>query len=168
MEVIMKRITINGLFLLLTILLFSACGSAQTAAEKAQLAEEIENAVQMPNFTFEATYAYPSGFKSIYLSPYYSVKVSADTVQAHLPYYGRGYTAPMDPREGGYLFTSTDFEYQINPGKKAGNWLVNILINDLDRQVVFNFDIFENGTGRLSVNDVNRQAISFQGNVTAN
>jgi uncharacterized lipoprotein YajG len=39
MEVIMKRITINGLFLLLTILLFSACGSAQTAAEKAQLAE---------------------------------------------------------------------------------------------------------------------------------
>jgi glyoxylase-like metal-dependent hydrolase (beta-lactamase superfamily II) len=28
--------------------------------------------------------------------------------------------------------------------------------------------IFENGTGRLSVNDVNRQAISFQGNVTAN
>jgi hypothetical protein len=74
----------------------------------------------------------------------------------------------MDPREGGYLFTSTDFEYQNNPGKKAGNWIVNILINDLDRQVVFNFDIFENGTGRLSVNDVNRQAISFQGNVTAN
>ena len=162
----MKKFTVHGLFLLLTIIIFSACGSSQTAAEKAQLAADIKNAVEMPDFNFEATYAYPTGYKSIYLSPYYEVKVSADTVKAYLPYFGRAYSAPMDPREGGYNFTSTDFVYQVSPGKRAGNWLVNILINDLDRQVVFNFDIYENGTGRLSVTDLNRQAISFQGNVS--
>ncbi|MDD4777389.1 MAG: DUF4251 domain-containing protein [Fermentimonas sp.] len=161
----MKKFTTYGLLSLFTIIFLSACGSTQTAAERAQLAAEIEDAVEMSDFTFEATYAYPTGFKSIYLSPYYEVKVSADTVKAYLPYYGRAYTAPIDPREGGYNFTSTDFVYEVISGKRAGNWLVNIIINDLDRQVVFNFDIYENGTGRLSVNDVNRQAISYHGNI---
>lgn len=164
----MRKFTFNILFLLLANFILLACGSSQTAAEKAQFAEGIENALEVPNFTFKATYAYPTGFKSIYLSPYYDVKVSEDTVRAYLPYYGRAYSASMDPREGGYNFTSTDFVYKVNPGKKSGNWLVNILINDLDRQVVFNFDIFQNGTGRLSITDVNRQPISFQGNIATN
>lgn len=98
----MRKFTFNILFLLLANFILLACGSSQTAAEKAQFAEEIENALEVPNFTFKATYAYPTGFKSIYLSPYYDVKVSEDTVRAYLPYYGRAYSASMDPREGGY------------------------------------------------------------------
>lgn len=161
----MKKVTINGLFLLLSTIVFLACGSSKTAAEREQLSDEIENAVEMSDFTFKATYAYPAGYRSTYLSNNYYVKVSTDTLHAYLPYYGRAYTAPIDPREGGYNFDTTDFDYQFKPGNKPGNWMVSIFINDLDRQVVFNFDIWENGTGRLSVNDVNRQEISYQGNI---
>lgn len=161
----MKKFTINGLFLLLTITIFSACGSSQTAAEKAQLASEIESAVTMSDFTFKASYVFPASSTSIYLSPYYDVKVSPDTVRAHLPYYGRAYRAPINPSDGGYNFTSTDFDYKVNPGNKNGNWQVNILINDLDRQVEFFFEVWTNGTARLSVNDFNRQTISYQGDI---
>ncbi len=68
----------------------------------------------------------------------------------------------MDPREGGFNFTSTDFEYKLIPVKGKGNWQTEVTILDLDRPVTFRFDIWENGTARLDVNDMNRQAISFQ------
>ncbi len=161
----MKKTVFQGAILFFAMMLLHSCGSTRSAAEKEKLATEIAQAVEIPDFTFKATYAYPTGYRSLYLSPYYDVKVSPDTVRAYLPYYGRAYSAPMDPREGGYRFTSTDFEYRANPGKRKGNWEAVITINDLDRPVTFRFDIWENGTGRLDVTDVNRQAISFQGDI---
>lgn len=157
----MKKIT----YFMMSVLFLTACGTAQSAAEKEAKAFEIRNAVDAFDFKFSATYAYPTGYRSIYLSPYYDVKVSPDTVQAYLPYYGRAYRAPIDPSEGGIKFTSTDFEYQVSPGKRNGNWLVTIKMNDVRREMVFYFDIWENGTGRLDVRDIDRQPISFQGDV---
>lgn len=157
----MKKIT----YFLMSVLLLTACGTAQTAAEKEAKTLEIRNAVEAFDFKFSASYAYPTGYRSIYLSPYYDVKVSPDTVNAYLPYYGRAYTAPMDPREGGIKFVSTDFEYQTQPGRRAGNWLVTIRINDANRPIMLHFDIWENGSARLDVTDQHRQPISFQGDV---
>ncbi|MDD2511941.1 MAG: DUF4251 domain-containing protein [Proteiniphilum sp.] len=67
--------------------------------------------------------------------------------------------------EGGFQFTSTDFIYRYGSGSRRGNWIALITIHDLDRSVTFSFDIWENGSSSLVVNDVNRQSISFRGNV---
>ncbi|WP_294082081.1 DUF4251 domain-containing protein [Proteiniphilum sp. UBA5384] len=161
----MKRWIFPGFASLLSVLVFHACGTAQTAAEKEKLAADVRNAVEVPYFTFKATHAYPTGYKSVYLSPYYDVKVSPDTVKTYLPYYGRAYRVPMNPNEGGYRFTSTDFEYRVEEGTKKGNWNVIITVRDLDRPLIFRFDIWENGTARLDINDTDRQSISFQGDM---
>lgn len=154
------------LFILLSVCsLISSCGVAQTAAEKAAKAEEIARSVHDFNFTFKATYAYPMGYKSVYLSPYYDVKVSKDTVRAYLPYFGRAYVAPIGSNDGGIKFTSTDFSYSIADGKQKGNRIVEIRTNDTNRQIVLSFDIWENGAARLNVSDQNRQPISFQGSI---
>lgn len=149
-----------------SMLLFFACGTTQSAAEKKMLAAEIQEGVENSTFMFEATYAHPTGYKSVYLSPYYDMKISPDTVKAYLPYYGRAYRAPRDSREGGFNFTSTDFQYSFTEGKRKGSWIAEITIHDQDRPVNFTFDIWENGSARLLVNDMNRQSISFQGNIT--
>jgi len=156
----MKKILFCVIGLFFFLLVFQACGTTQSAAEKEMLAIELRDGV------LNSTFAYPTGYRSVYLSPYYDVKISPDTIRAFLPYYGRAYRAPMDPREGGFIFTSADFQYEFVPGKRKGNWIVEIAINDLDRPVSFSFDIWENGSARLTVNDVNRQPISFQGDVT--
>jgi hypothetical protein len=161
----MKKFALYGIGLFFSALLLQACGTTRSAAEKEQIAADIRHAVERCDFIFEATYAYPTGYRSVYLSPYYNVKVSPDTIKAYLPYYGRAYRAPMDPREGGFNFTSTDFDYKLIPGNRKGNWQSEVTILDLDRPVTFRFDIWENGTARLDVNDMNRQAISFQGNI---
>jgi hypothetical protein len=162
----MKRLLFRGTVLFSLLIVFQACGTTRSAAEKKMLAAEIEDGVANASFIFEASYAHPTGYRSVYLSPYYDVKVTPDTIRAYLPYYGRAYRAPMDPREGGYNFTSTEFQYRYQPGKRKGNWIAEITILDLDRAVSFNFDIWESGSARLVVTDMNRQPISFQGDVT--
>lgn len=162
-----RKKTLFTLFALTVSLLFFSCGTSQSAIERANEAQLLSEQIKNFNFKFKATYAYPQNFRSIYLSPYYDVKVSTDTVQAYLPYYGRAYTAPMDPSEGGIKFVSTDFEYEIKQGKKAGNWLINIRTKDTRRPFILYFDIWDNGTARLSVEDRDRQTISFQGNIEA-
>ena len=57
------------LFYLIAIFVFAACGATQTVAEKEAKAQEINQAVEAFNCTFNATYAHPTGFRSIYLSP---------------------------------------------------------------------------------------------------
>lgn len=161
----MKQSALHLIIMLSVTFGLTACGTARSAAEKEAVANEVNQRINDFDFTFKATYAYPTGFRSIYLSPFYDVKVSPDTVKAYLPYYGRAYVAPMDPSEGGIKFTSTDFDYQVEPGRKKGNWQVNIRTRDTGREVFLFFDIWENGTARLQVTDTNRQPISFQGDI---
>lgn len=148
-------------------LLFSGCGASQSATEKAQQAQFLSEQIKSFNFEFVATYAYPQNFRPIYLSSPYDVKVSPDTVQAYLPYYGRAFSAPMDPSEGGIKFTSTDFKYEIEKGRKAGNWIIKIITADTNRPFELNFNLWDNGSGSLNVQDRDRQSISFQGSVEA-
>src|SRR5690554_2330192 len=104
----MTTIINKGFVLFSATVFLYACGTTRTAADKDKLAAEIARAVGVAHFTFKATYAYPTGYPSIYLSPFLDVKVNPVTLKAYLPYYRRAYSAPKDPREGGYRFTSTD------------------------------------------------------------
>lgn len=162
----MKHINKLTIFIaFLSSILLLSCGSSKTIAEKAKQAQELNEQISNFDFKFLATYAYPTSYGSIYLSPYYDVTVSADTVSVYLPYYGRAYSAPMDPRDGGIKFESTDFEYEVEKGDKKGNWLVTILTKDTPKQMRLYFNLWDNGTGRLDVQDPSRQSISFQGTI---
>ncbi|MDR1516509.1 MAG: DUF4251 domain-containing protein [Dysgonamonadaceae bacterium] len=165
----MKKINYTLSACLFVVLLFSNCGSSQSSAQKEAKAQEIQQKMDDFRFTFNATYASPTGFRPIYLSPFYDLKVSKDSVQAYLPYYGRTYVAPMNPSEGGYKFTSTDFEYKVSEGKKKGNWRIEINPKDVNvpsqRDVSLLLDVWENGNARLDVISTDRQPISFQGEV---
>ena len=155
--------TILALIILIIGISLFGCGTTQTSVEKNEKAELLNEHIKNLKFKFNATYAYPLNYKSIYLSPYYDVRVSPDTINAYLPYYGRAYRAPMDSNEGGIKFESTKFEYDVEKGKKQGNWLITIHTKDTSRPFTLHFDLWDNGTGRLDVQDPDRQSISFQG-----
>lgn len=161
----MKKNLIYFFLVVMLSLVAISCSTSQSTADKRIRAEEISRKITDFDFLFKATYAHPMGYKSIYLSPYYDVKVSKDTVRAYLPYYGRAYVAPMNPDDNGIKFTSTKFEYKVTAGKRKRNHLIEIKTKDTSREFVLSFDIWENGSARLNVSDSNRQPISFQGNI---
>ncbi len=92
----------------------------------------------------------------------YELKVTPDSIIAYLPYYGRSYSAPVNPSDGGIKFISKKFDYKSSKGKK-GNWNIDLDIKDASESYRLNLNISENGYGSLSVNSNNKQSISYQG-----
>ena len=82
-------------FILIAIsILLISCGTTQTAAEKIKQIEKegiIDKQIENLEFKFLADFVYPISYPSFSLSPYYNVIVSPDTIQSHLPYFGRAY-----------------------------------------------------------------------------
>lgn len=154
------------LFIITTLsILLLSCGTTKSALEKAEKAQLLDEKFENLDFKFMADYAYPQSFQPVYLSTHYDVTVSPDTVTAYLPYYGRAYRAPMNSSEGGIKFESTDFESEVEKGRKDGEWLVTIRTLDTSRPFTLYFHLWNNGTGRLDVNDQDRQSISFKGTI---
>ena len=93
----------------------------------------------------------------------YTLRVNADSVISYLPYYGRSYQAPINPSEGGIKFTSTDFKYESEKGRK-GSYNINIDTKDnKGENYSMVLSITRSGYATLVVRSVYRQPITFQG-----
>jgi hypothetical protein len=93
----------------------------------------------------------------------YDVKVTKDSIVAYLPYYGRSFSAPMDPTQGGIKFTSKDFTYTESKNKK-GSYTIQINTKDVKREnYLFTINISTNGYASLTASSMNKQPIIFNG-----
>jgi hypothetical protein len=141
---------------------------AQTAKpdKKAEKRAAIRSLVESQNYDFRATSVTPMSGRSRQLTSDYDLKVTKEAIVSYLPYFGRAYSAPMDPSQGGIQFTSKQFDYTISEGKKGG-W--NILIKPKDYRDVqqMNLSISEDGYGTLQVTSTQKQPISFYGSIAA-
>jgi len=93
----------------------------------------------------------------------YDFIVTPDSIVAYLPYYGRSFSAPYNPTEGGIKFTSKKFSYTQTKNKK-GSYLVNIKTKDLNTEnYQMALSVSVNGYATLMVNSNNKQPINFNG-----
>src|ERR1700754_3466256 len=116
------------LILLLSIplvVLAQSCAKDKKSAKQAA----ITTMVEAQNYVFKAQQAMPMAGNVRQLTSDYSLKVTKETIVSDLPFFGRAYTAPMDPTKGGIQFNSKSFDYTVTPGKKEG-W--NVLIKPKD------------------------------------
>lgn len=156
--------TIYGLSLLfLVIATGTACMSTSQAQENTK---DFESIVNSRNYVFVAQSANPVGARFRQLTSEYDFRVLGDSVVSFLPYFGRAYSAPIDPTKGGIQFTSTDFEYSHETRSKGG-WVVTIKPRDVQDVRQVTLTVMEKGSASLQVISTNRQQISFNGYVEA-
>lgn len=151
----------------LQLVFFAGCKSKELTPKQQIQREELIQKIEKPDFTFIARSAQPMRGRNINLTPDYELRVSADTVQAYLPYFGRAYTAPMNTSEAGIKFTSTDFDYK-SVKKKNGVYEITIEPKDVDnntmlRGLYLRLSVSDSGYGNVDVRSTNRQNISFYG-----
>lgn len=122
----------------------------------------VQKAVESKNYVFKAETASPQrgGFRQ--LTPEYELIVKPDTVVSYLPYYGRSFSAPINPSETGIKFTSMNYKYTVNK-KKKNRWDITIEPTDVSDIRDLSLTVFDNGRASLRVNSNNRDAISFDG-----
>lgn len=151
------------LLVVVAIFLFPQTGLAQHKKDKKAA---IKNMVEARNYVFKAQTALPASGSTRQLTSDFDLRVSKDTIISDLPYFGRAYTAPLNPAEGPLRFTSTDFQYMATP-KKKGGWDITITPKDLQDPRQLTLTIFDNGTASVVVTSYNRQPISFNGYIRA-
>jgi hypothetical protein len=159
----MKKI----LFILVSIVATSSVLFAQEESGKPKentTENLVTNLVHSKHYVFVAETVAPVSGASRSLTSYYDLTISGDTMISYLPYFGRSYSAPVDPSEGGINFTSTDFTYEIKP-KKKGGWDILIKPKNVRSAQQLSLFISDNGYASLQVISNNRQPISFSGHI---
>ena len=124
----------------------------------------IDDLLQSKTFVFKAQTVIPAAGTSRHLTSDYDVRVTPGSLVSYLPYFGRAYTAPLDPSKAGHDFTSKDFEYSVKERRKGG-WEVTIRPKDVSDIRSLNFVVFENGNATLQITSHSKQAISYSGTV---
>jgi hypothetical protein len=151
-------------FLLIAVLFISQAAFGQDST-KQTTQTTVKDWLNDRNFVFTPQTATPMRGRNVHLTSYFDLSVSKDTLVSNLPYYGRAYSASINPSENGLNFTSTKFDYNVTPRKKGG-WDVSVKPKDANDVRDMTFTVFDNGKASLFVNSNNRESISFDGTVT--
>lgn len=122
----------------------------------------IKKFVDSQTYKFVPQRANPLGGRSIDLTGGFDLVITPKKIEAYLPYYGRAYSAPVNPSDGGIKFTSISFEYSIEKGKKD-SWEVTIKPQDANGVRLLQLNFYDNGFATLQVTSDQRQSISFDG-----
>jgi uncharacterized protein DUF4251 len=123
---------------------------------------QVDSLINSKHYTFKAERMNPQRGGQKYLTSEYFLRVAGDSLISALPYFGRAYTAPINPEDAGYDFTSTNFNYNVVP-KKKGSHQITINTKDKMNTVTFVLTVYNNGNSYLQVTSVNRQPISYTG-----
>ncbi len=145
--------------------LLSACATQKDKQARLSL---IDSLVKSNSFKFVAQRANPLRGSLIdprilQLNGSYYLKVSKDTLNCYLPYFGVAQQAPYGSSENGIQFITTNFNYDKKQTGKS--YEVTIVPKNNDKANKMFLNISESGTATLNVNSNNRDAISFNGTI---
>ncbi|MBL7768920.1 MAG: DUF4251 domain-containing protein [Flavipsychrobacter sp.] len=127
--------------------------------------QEVLQLVDDRTYQFNMEYVQPMGGRQRLITGSYTFRVNKDQLDADLPYIGRAYQAPIGTSDVGMKFTSKDFTYSSITGK-SNRREISIHLNDQQDIATINLIIFENGNADLRITSVNRQPISYTGNIS--
>ena len=162
----MKKIRLITSLLSLSLFFQINISNAQTSREEKEVKKEatVKAMVEAKHFSFVAQDAIPSGMRTRQLTPDYYLKISKDTIESYLPYFGRAFSAPIDNNNTGIEFKATEFKYNAVEAKKGG-WNITIDLNKAgDTRQMFLY-VSKAGYANLNVISNNKESISFNGYV---
>lgn len=162
----------RNLILLLCIVIFAiSCNSAKNQAAKVAEMDSITQMILDTNFVFHARNANPMAGGNIILNYNYTLTVKSDSIIGWLPYFGRSFSAPLNPSDGGVKFTTTKYKYDIKPNKKKSTYQIHIVPKDLsmfatvsDVQQIW-MNVGTSGYATVQIVSNTRTPISYTGTI---
>lgn len=144
---------------------FSCSNSRRSNKKDFDDTVNVKNLVDAQNFVFIPQYVNPQSGGRRDLSSGYDLSVSKDTIISYLPFFGRGYTAPVSPSDIDFDFTTTKFSYAATPSKRG--WNISIKPHDKMYVQELYLRIYDNAVASLTITSMDRSSISYDGYITA-
>ena len=140
---------------------------SQSKKEKREQKEkEIKEMIDEKRFTIDVNRALPMGGRTVNLTSSYSLEMRGDSVVSYLPYFGRAYSAPYGGGNGGVRFEKSITDYQCSYNKK-GTAQIKFVARTDDDTYRFDVQVYPNGSAFINVTPVNKQSITYHGELTA-
>ena len=141
-----------------TVLLAAACGIARRPSQ-AEI-DLVHQTLDERSYTIDMDYMIPRRGSGKSVSTYY-IKVSADSLDSYLPYFGQARHIPYGGGKG------LNFQEKIDTYSDTGatserRTVIITVTNDEDRYV-YTLTLFDNGSADLHVHCNNRDDISYRG-----
>lgn len=159
-------------FLTLVLLFSMFIGLAQEKTKK-QIKEEkkiakekeIQSLVDSKEFEFRALRAFPQGSGSIDLTTNVGyLKFDKDSITSEMPFFGRAFSGvSYGGGNGGLYFKGKIQGYSLKKERKKH--IIKANIRDQMDSYNLILTVFQEGTASLSVNSMNRSAISYNGTI---
>jgi len=159
-----KNILPVALIFIVTINIFGCANAHHVKTDQAMDSITVRNMVESQSFIFIPRYVNAVGVRNRDLSFGYQISVSKDTIISYMPFFGRGYIAPISPSDVDFDFTSTKFLNTTTPAKKG--WNISIKPKDQRYLTELYFRIFDNASASLTVTSNDRSVISYNGYIT--
>ncbi len=133
------------------------------AEKKAEQREEVKRIVESKTFVFKANNANPMRGQTINLTSDYDVKITKDSIFSYLPFFGVAYSVNYGSTDSPMIFNkpfeTCDFEETKN------GTMIKVSVKNENDRLEFSFHISVTGSTSLNVSSLNRQSISYNGNI---
>lgn len=141
--------------------------TAQSRKEKKEETErEVRKSIDAKRYKINVDRMYPMRGRSKMLTSNYSVEIKNDSVFSYLPYFGVAYSIPYGGGKG-LIFNEPLSEYYAEYHKK-GKAKISFKVRNEEDSYTYNMTIYPNGSTSIQVHSINRQPISYQGNMELN
>lgn len=154
----MKKL-LPALIAILPVIMFS---SKSLSAQETEQKQIIKSLIDAQRYSFIAQIAVPFSMPGRQLTSDYELKVSKDTVEAYLPFFGKTNSIPGSLSDNGINFKATDFKYTLQE-KKKGGWNIKITLKDAGETKQLSLTVSATGYATLQVTSTNREFITFNG-----
>ena len=135
------------------------------AEKKAQQIAETKMLVDSKSFVFDASTANPMKGRTVNLSTDYQLTIKNDSVNSYLPYYGVAYSgAAYGGGDSPMVFKQPLESYSSEVTKKG--YMVKFKAKNGNDVIDGTLHVSETGSTSLSVSSMNRQSITYFGNLT--
>lgn len=158
--------------ILIAAVTFTGCGTSSTLSDggqktsrqekKAADFESLAGLIEGGNYQFMVRSASPSGARTIQLTSEYSLEARNGIYQAHLPYFGRAYSASYGG-DGGIEFEGEPADLEITRNERKSTVTVSFTIKTDKDLYTIQLEVGASGYGNLMVSSQNRQNISYYG-----
>ena len=136
------------------------------AEQKALKIQLIKDLVDNKTFIFKATSVIPKNEKTRSLTTDFGIEVKNDSVFSYMPYFGNTYSRDYTSFKDSPLGFMQPFESYKKTKTRSG-YDVDIRVDNNHDIIDLAFHISKNGNASLTASSINRQAISYMGEILA-
>ena len=154
--------TAKLILLCLSGMLAMQSATAQSRSEKkAQTERNVREAINADHYKINVDYMQPMKGRSRALTSDYSIEIRNDSVFSYLPYFGVAYNVPYGGGKG-FIFIFLVAGFEINPGFSFFEAFFPVSGNEEDKYE-YSLTIYSDGSANIHIQPMNRQAISYSG-----